>query len=64
MSVNLFTSSSTGGICSLPKVTSLLEKKQILIQEVERLKRMKQEIESRQQEILADLRRQQEGWDV
>ncbi|MBX9744975.1 MAG: hypothetical protein K2X08_07185 [Chlamydiales bacterium] len=46
------------------EISSLLEKKQTLIQEVERLKRMKQEIESRQQEILADLRRQQEGWDV
>ncbi|MDP1609366.1 MAG: hypothetical protein Q8L98_08665 [Chlamydiales bacterium] len=64
MSVNLVTSPSKASICSLPKITSLLEKKEALTQEVEHLKRVKQGIEEKQKEILSDLQSQQKEWDA
>ncbi|MDP1609365.1 MAG: hypothetical protein Q8L98_08660 [Chlamydiales bacterium] len=64
MSVNLITSASKASICTLPKITPLLEKKEALTQEVEHLKRVKQEIEEKQKEILADLQGQQKEWDA
>ncbi|MDP1609364.1 MAG: hypothetical protein Q8L98_08655 [Chlamydiales bacterium] len=64
MSINAVVTLSKTNVCSLPKISPLLEKKEALLQEVEHLKRVKQEIEEKQKEILADLQRQQKEWDA
>ncbi|MDP1609367.1 MAG: hypothetical protein Q8L98_08670 [Chlamydiales bacterium] len=55
---NLFLSSGR------QEITSLSEKKEALIQEVNHLKKVKQEIEEKQKEILADLQKQKKEWDA